>query len=76
MRKLDLAVTDPTSRDKAKGKKIKEVDPDSLAARTGGGGLGLDWDKIKFGGGKTGARNRDQRSKDRDRGKTNHRRDR
>ncbi len=76
MRKLDLAVTDPTSRDKAKGKKIKEVDPDSLAARTGGGGLGLDWDKIKFGGGKTGAQNRDQRSKDRDRGKTNHRRDR
>ena len=49
-------------QNKAKGKKIKEVDPDSLAARTGGGGLGLDWDKIKFGGGKTGAQNRDQRS--------------
>ena len=74
MRKLDLAITDAASRDKGKSKKPKDVDPNSLAA-TAKGGLGLDWDAIKFGGGKTGAQNRSQRSKSRDQGKTNHRRD-
>ena len=47
----------------------------NLASELGTRLVAEGWDLV-FGGGKTGAQNRDQRSKDRDRGKTNHRRDR
>jgi ribonuclease R len=82
LRQLDLVIADSEGRDRAKAKKAYDskgramgVDDDgSIKPGLGGGALNLDWDQIKHGS-KSGAQARNQRSKGRDRGKTDHRRD-
>lgn len=71
LRKMDLLITDPKSREAGKSKQ-----PTAGGIGAGGGGLGIprtdeEWRKFKFGTG--GADRRAKRSKDRDRGKTEHR---
>ncbi len=71
LRKMDLVVTDANARAAGKNKKAP---PTKKEALLGGGGLALDWDTLKHG--KTGADNRAQRSKSREKGKTDFRQDR
>ncbi len=73
MRKMDLLVTDAKARDTGKAKKA----PPSKAAGglgLGGGGLNIDFDAIKYG--KSGSERRSQKSKSRERGKTDFRKER
>lgn len=72
-RQMELAVTDPKSRDAGKSKKPAEDKSGSLLG-VGGGGLNLDWDQLKHG--KSGAERRSQKSKSRDKHKSDHRKDR
>ncbi len=80
LRQMDLVIADAEGRDRAKAKQVYDkkgrvVSLDEAGGVSiGGGALNLDWDQIKHGS-KTGAQARDQRSKARDRGKTNYRRD-
>ncbi len=73
LRKMDLAVADPRSRDSGKAKKVP-VKTD--AAALGGGHINIDFDVLKGRGGQTGSERRSQKSKSRDRGKTDFRKDR
>ena len=83
LRRMDLLVTDANARDRAKVKKLgakqlgkeetKIAKADGNTLSIGGASLSLDWDQLKHG--KDGAAARSQRSKARDKGKTNHRRD-
>jgi len=76
-------VTDANARDRAKVKKLgakqlgkeetKIAKADGNTLSIGGASLSLDWDQLKHG--KDGAAARSQRSKARDKGKTNYRRD-
>lgn len=80
LRKMDVAIADPDSREKGKSKKLYTKDrsltanPDANpAVSLGGGGLNLDWDTLKHG--QSGAARRSQKSKSRDKAKGNKRRD-
>ncbi len=70
LRRMDLVITDASSREKSK---IKPQDQGQTKGGGIGGGLHIDWDTLKHG--KSGSAARSQRSKQRDRGKKNHRRD-
>jgi ribonuclease R len=71
LRKMDLVVTDAQSRAAGKSKKAP---PTRAEQALGGGGLNLDWDTLKYG--KSGADRRAQRSKSREKGKSDFRQDR
>jgi ribonuclease R len=73
MRKLDLVVSDAESRQAGKAKRVGEKN--NLGGGLGGGGLHIDFDALK-GGGMTGAERRSQKSKSRDRGKQDFRKER
>ncbi|MCA3005460.1 MAG: VacB/RNase II family 3'-5' exoribonuclease [Planctomycetaceae bacterium] len=79
LRKMDLVITDAESRDKGKSRKVyPKPGYEGLASPTGpvalgGGGLNIDWEKLKYGNDGSAARSR--KSKQRDKGKTNYRRD-
>lgn len=75
-RQMDLVCADPDARDRGKAKAIYDKKGKVVggAGELGGGALNLNWDQIKYGT-KTGAEARSQRSKARDKGKTNYRRD-
>jgi ribonuclease R len=74
LRRMELVIPNAESRTKSKvGKAPAELRPGLGAGQGGSGGLNLDWDQIKYG--KSGAARRSQKSKARDRGKGNHRRD-
>ncbi|MBC7771868.1 MAG: VacB/RNase II family 3'-5' exoribonuclease [Pyrinomonadaceae bacterium] len=70
LRRMDLMISDGSSREAGKSKKVAPSKSDSL----GGGGLNLDWDVLKSG--RTGADKRAARSKSRERGKQDFRKDR
>lgn len=72
LRKMDLFISDPDARQAGKAKRVggKPSDGGGL----GGGGLAIDLDVLK--GGKTGAERRSQRSKGRERSKTDFRKER
>ncbi len=70
LRKMDLTVANPDQRQAGKNKKPAE----SRGGGLGGGGILVDWEKIKFG--KTGAERRAQRSRSRDKRKTDYRQER
>ncbi|HYE02459.1 MAG TPA: VacB/RNase II family 3'-5' exoribonuclease [Phycisphaerales bacterium] len=72
MRKMDLAVSDPTARERGKDKKGKA--PLKAEDAVGGGHLHLDWDTLKHG--TTGSDRRAARSKSRERAKTDFRSER
>ncbi len=83
VRRMDLVLTDATSREKSKVRKYPKRGDDRTSSPTGpvggapAGGLGLprtqeEWDAFKHG--KSGAAGRSQKSKSRDKGKTQHRR--
>lgn len=71
MRKMDLLITDAKARDMGKG---KTVAPKTASGALGGGGLNINYDAIKYG--KSGAERRSQKSKSRDRGKGDFRKER
>ncbi|MFN0011713.1 MAG: ribonuclease R family protein [Phycisphaerales bacterium] len=84
VRRMDLVVTDATSREKSKVRKYPKRGDDRTSSPTGPvGGLGVggpliprtreEWDAFKHG--KSGSTGRSQKSKSRDKGKTHHRRD-
>jgi len=78
LRQMELVIVDDGSREKgkpkkaydAKGRALTQLDDGTVAL--GGGALNLDWDTIKHGS-KSGSSGRNQKSKGRDRGKTDHR---
>jgi ribonuclease R len=72
LRKLDLVVADAESRQAGKVKRVP--DKKNLGGGLGGGGLHIDFDSLK--GGMTGAERRSQKSKSRDRGKQDFRKER
>ena len=85
LRKMDLVVADASSREKSKVRKYPKRGDDRTSSPSGpiggagggGGGLNLprtqeEWDRFKHG--KGGSAGRSQKSKSRDRGKTQHRR--
>ncbi|MDP1661368.1 MAG: VacB/RNase II family 3'-5' exoribonuclease [Phycisphaerales bacterium] len=75
LRQMELTIADDGARDKGKAKALYDKKGQVVGgAEVGGGALNLNWDAIKNGG-KTGAQARDQRSKQRDRNKKQHRRD-
>ncbi|HYD02542.1 MAG TPA: VacB/RNase II family 3'-5' exoribonuclease [Phycisphaerales bacterium] len=76
LRQMELTIADDGSRDKGKAKAIydRKGQVTGGAGEVGGGALNLDWEQIKYGA-KSGAQARDQRSKQRDRNKKQHRRD-
>ncbi|MGD9689974.1 MAG: ribonuclease R family protein [Phycisphaerales bacterium] len=80
LRRMDLVVTDPKSREhgKSRVKTAAGRADDALSGGGIGGGLNLpksdeEWQKFKFG--QTGGARRSHKSKSRDQGKKNHRRD-
>jgi ribonuclease R len=70
LRKMDLVIASPESRQVGKDKKL----PQSRSGGLGGGGLAIDYDVLKYG--KTGAQRRAQRSKARERNKADYRQQR
>ena len=84
LRKLDLVITDAKSRAAGKDKKVLGVGVGGgggLLSGSGGGGLSpakprteKEWQDFKFG--RDGAKGRSQKSKSRDKGKTDFRQDR
>jgi ribonuclease R len=78
LRQMDLIIADPASREKGKGRKLyPKRGSDSFASPTGPQSRPLiseeDWERLKTG--RDGSSARNQKSKQRDRGKKNHRRD-
>jgi len=74
LRKMDLVVTDAASRERSeKAGKGAQRQVEKVAGGLGGGGLNIDYEQLKSG--KSGAERRSQKSKSRDKGKTQHRRD-
>ncbi len=72
-RKMDLVVADSAARGVGKDKKPKSSRSEALgsAGGLGGGGIKLDWETIKYG--KSGSQRRSQKSKSRERGKSDFR---
>jgi ribonuclease R len=68
-RQMDLVLDDPASRAAGKAKKPKEAPTGGGLGHAGGGFKALDFNKL------TGAQRRSQKSKSRDKGKKQHRRD-
>jgi ribonuclease R len=71
LRKMDLVVTDPRKREVGKSKKVMEA---AAADGLGGGHLNIDWEAYKHG--QSGAARRSQKSKARERGKQEFRKER
>lgn len=74
MRQMDLTIAEAEGRERAKVKKVYDAKGREVKLAEDGGALNLDWDAIKHGS-KSGEQARNQKSKSRDRGKTNYRRD-
>jgi ribonuclease R len=74
LRKMDLVVADAEGRQAGKAKRVG--DQKSLSGGLGGGGLNLDLDMLKDDQGMTGAERRSQKSKARERGKQDFRKER
>jgi ribonuclease R len=82
LRRMELVIADPEARERGKGKSKQYPKRGSAGSPgpngptglgVGGGTLNLDWEQIKHG--TSGAARRSQKSKARDKGKGNHRRD-